>query len=79
MGIGELLVQVGQFADVAGLIPPALGGTIWFVVGAVGIWLYETVREPSDDWDRFLKTLGMLMAVVGGVLFLAFVIRFIST
>jgi hypothetical protein len=62
----QFLQIIGQFLFDQGYIPIRFFGA--FSLGLIGFMLYSNIKEPSDQWDKFLKELGVLLLVMAGIL-----------
>lgn len=63
----ELVSGFLQELQQANLIPALLASSA--LLGAAGLKLYSVVKEPTDGWDGFLKSVavGLMVAAVIGV------------
>lgn len=47
------------------LLPEELVSAVAFLV--IGLKLYSGTKEPTDEWDRFLRNLGLVLTTLGAI------------
>ncbi len=73
----ELLVFAGQELLQGEFLPKRL--IVPVALGTFGLMLYSASKEPTDEWDRFLRFASICMLIAGAVWLMAIVSQLIYT